>query len=441
MSNSRKDIAMLPIRKMIGDGVALNIIPTDKFKTNCITVRFLCPMAEETASLNALLPSVLKRGCERLPTMTDIVKELQMLYRSELQSSVGKFGDTQYFGFTSFPLRDSYTEGMNVTSEILSLMSELMNKPLIENGTLKSEYVEGEKRTLTDRVKAAINNKTSYAIHRCVEEMGKGDPSSIPDTGTIEQIAAVTPEALTKHLSSVINTANIEIWCAGVFDTEKLESDCVRLFVRENRAPVKKTEAAPILPAASINTVTEDQPVKQGKLSLGFTTSLRPTPDVSASFNLFLGVLSTSPTAKLFMNVREKLSLCYYCYAIPDRQKGTVIISSGIEVGNKDVAERAIISEIEAIKNGDVTEEELTSARKSLVSSWQSICDDEMAMINWYFSQIFWDKFISPEEFAEECNGLTVSDIASVASTLTLHTVYFLNGTLGGQESEDDDYE
>jgi predicted Zn-dependent peptidase len=431
---------MLPIRKMIGDGVALNIIPTDKFKTNCISVRFLCPMAEETAALNALLPSVLKRGCERLPTMADIVRELQMLYGSELQSGVGRFGDMQYLSFTSFPLRDSYTEGMNVTSEILSLMSELINKPLLIDGVLKSEYVESEKRTLTDRVKAQINNKTSYAIRRCVEEMGKGDSSSIPDTGRIEEIAAVTPEALTKRLYEIIDTARIEIWCAGVFDEEKLENDCVRLFARENRTPCAKVEVKPIAPITEATRVTEDQPVKQGKLSLGFTTSLRPTPEVSTSFNLFMGILSSSPTAKLFMNVREKLSLCYYCYAIPDRQKGTVIISSGIEVGNKDVAEKAILGEIDAIKNGEISEEELTSARKSLISSWQSIYDDELAMINWYSSQTVWDKFISPEDCVENCKGLTVADISEVAATLKLHTVYFLNGTLKG-ESEDDDYE
>ncbi len=431
---------MLPIRKIIGDGVALNIIPTDKFKTNCITVRFLCPMAEETAALNALLPSVLKRGCKRLPTMADIVKELQMLYGSELQSSVGRFGDMQYFSFTSFPLRDSYTEGTKVTSEMLSLMSELINVPLIENGTLKSEYVESEKRTLTDRVKAAINNKTSYAIRRCVEEMGKGDSSSIPETGTLEHIAAVTPEALTEHLYKVMKHARIEIWCAGVFDEERLEKDCIRLFVTDGRAPAVILPAAPIKQADKVNTVTEDQPAKQGKLSLGFTTPLRPDRNASPAFNLFLGVLSSSPTAKLFMNVREKLSLCYYCYAIPDRQKGTVIISSGIEVDKKDIAENAIINEIEAIKRGEVSSEELESARKYLISGWKSIQDDEMAMINWYFPQTVWESFVSPEEYAERAKALTASDVASVASTLRLHTVYFLNGTLTG-ESEDENYE
>ena len=433
---------MLPIRKMIGDGVALNIIPTDKFKTNCIAVRFLCPMAEETAALNSLLPPVLKRGCDRLQTMSDIVTELQMLYGSELQSNVGRVGDMQYLGFTSFPLRDEYTEGMNVTGEILSLMSELINKPLIENGTLKAEYVESEKRTLIDRVKAAINNKTSYAIRRCVEEMGKGDPSSVPDTGRIERIAEITPEALTKHLYEIIDTARIEIWCAGVFDEEKLENDCVRLFARENRTPCAKVEVKPIAPITEATRVTEEQPVKQGKLSLGFTTSLRPTDEVSTAFNLFIGILSSSPTAKLFMNVREKLSLCYYCYAIPDRQKCTVIISSGIEVDNKELAEKAILGEIEAIKNGQISEEELISARKSLISSWQSIYDDELAIINWYFSQTVRDKLISPEDCVENCTELTVSDISKVAATLKLHTVYFLNGTLKGEsDEEDDDYE
>ena len=219
-----------------------------------------------------------------------------------------------------------------------------------------------------------------------------------------------------------------------------LENDCVRLYARENRTPCAKVEVKPIAPITEATRVTEDQPVKQGKLSLGFTTSLRPTPEVSTAFNLFMGILSSSPTAKLFMNVREQLSLCYYCYAIPDRQKGTVIISSGIEVGNKDVAEKAILGEIDAIKNGEILEEELTSARKSLISSWQSIYDDELAMINWYSSQTVWDIVISPEDCVENCKGLTVADISEVAATLKLHTVYFLNGTLKG-ESEDDDYE
>ncbi len=431
---------MLPIRKMIGDGVALNIIPTNKFKTNCINVRFLCPMAEETAALNALIPLVLKRGCMRLPTMADITKELQMLYGSELQSGIGKFGDMQYFSFTSFPLCDSYAEGNNVSASVLSLISELINEPLTENGVLKPEYVESEKKTLSDRVRAAINNKASYAVRRCAEEMGKGDPSSISETGTVEQIEAITPEALTRHLDKVVRSAVIEIWCAGAFDQEALERDCVRLFVKEGRTPYKTADSKPITPASEVNTVTEDQPVKQGKLSLGFTTSLRPSPDTSPSFNLFLGVLSSSPTAKLFMNVREKLSLCYYCYALPDRAKGTVIISSGIEVENKEIAQNAILNELEAVKKGEITDEEFDSAKKMILSNAKSVCDDEMAMISWYFSQLGWDSLLTPEEYAERCASLTVSDVSAAASSLALHTVYFLNGTLKG-ESEDEDYE
>ena len=431
---------MLPIRKMIGDGVALNIIPTDKFKTNCITVRFLCPMAKETASLNALLPYVLKRGCRRLPTMAALTKELQMLYGSELQPTVGRFGDTQHFSFFSYPLRDSYTDSTNVSAEILSLMSELIRDPLLENDLLKAEYVESEKKALIDRVKAAINNKSSYAIRRCIEEMGKGDSLSIPEAGTVEQIEAITPASLTKHLNDVIKCARIEIWCVGVFDAEGLESACRRLFVFPERAPYDLTETVAIKSAEKVNNVTEDQPVKQGKLSLGFTTSLRSTPEVSAKFSLFMSVLSSSPTSKLFMNVREKLSLCYYCYAIPDRKKGTIVISSGIEVENKETAERAIIEEIEAIKRGEISDEELSSAKKALLSGAKGISDDMAAMTNWWFSQLGWDHLITPEEYTEQINALALSDVSAVASTLKLHTVYFLNGTLTGEE-EDDDYE
>jgi translation initiation factor IF-2 len=199
---------------MIGDGVALNIIPTDKFKTNCIAVRFLCPMAEETAALNSLLPPVLKRGCDRLQTMSDIVTELQMLYGSELQSNVGRVGDMQYLGFTSFPLRDEYTEGMNVTGEILSLMSELINKPLIENGTLKvgDSVIVG---SITGKVRAMMDDKG-----RKIAKAGPSTPVSImgledvPNAGDVlfgddneKLIKQVAEERRTREREGMIKTS------------------------------------------------------------------------------------------------------------------------------------------------------------------------------------------------------------------------------------------
>lgn len=430
---------MISERIELGQGIALNVIPCQKFKTNAIAIRFLCPMKKETAAENALLPFVLKRGTERLPTMTHLSKELQMLYGTELQAQVGKTGDLQFFGFAAVTLNDDYTEGEKVTERALALLSELLHAPLTVNGTLCPDFVESEKRVMIERIREAINHKTSYAVKRCYEEMGRDDPAVLPETGTEEQIEAITAEGLTARWREALAACRIEIFCAGDFDTEKLTDTCRSLFRSAERRPVPLTETVPLPHAEEVRCLSEDQPVKQGKLSLGFTTSLRPSPETAARYNLFLEVLANSPTAKLFLNVREKLSLCYYCSAVPDRPKGILILTSGIEVADRAAAEEAILNEIDACREGKITEEELTAAKKALKTAADSITDDYGAMISWVASQLTWERKLTPEEYVASAMRVTVEDLRATADTLKLHTVYFMNGTQTEEEASDDD--
>lgn len=421
---------LIPERILIGDGVALNLLPCEKFKTNCIAIRLLTPLKQETAALNALLPYVLKRGCKRLPTMAKMEEELELLYGSELYSNVGRHGDCQFFGFTSYPLRDRYTEGVKVSDSVISLMAELLFSPITENGVLRPEYVESEKRVLADKVRASVNNKSKYAVKRCIEEMGKGDPSSVSELGRVEDIEAITPAALTEALAYALKHHRIEIWCAGDFDKASLTKTLTGLFAIENREPAPIPEISRLPHVETENMVTEEQPVKQGKLCLGFTTDFCASGRGSALYGVFNEVFSSSPVSKLFVNVREKLSLCYYCHTISNKKKGTMIVTSGIEVENLDTARSAILNELRSVAEGNISEEELISAKKSLVSSIKSIDDDYGSMISWYFSQIDEEHVMTPEEYAEYASETTVSDIMEIAGSFIPHTVYFLKGTV-----------
>ena len=422
---------MTPERIILGEGVALNVIECNKFKTNCIAIRFLCPLTEDIASLNALLPFVLKRGCRRLPSMTEMEKEFDMLYGTEIRAAVGKTGDTQFFGFTAHPLCDSYAEGNKITDSVLSLMSELLYDPnLDENGNINSECIEVEKRVLADKVRETINNKAKYSLQRCSEEMGKNDPSSIPATGSIEQIDAITPEDLTKTLKTALEQYQIEIWCAGSFDKDELITSCRRLFVNDKRMTCGSTSLNRIADAESVLRITEEQPVKQGKLCVGFTTDVLPDDNDAPILNLFLEIFSNSPVSKLFSNVREKLSLCYYCSAVPNTAKGTIIVASGIENENANTAEKAILRELECCVNADITDDEMEAAKLALLTSSKSIYDDYGSLISWYFAQqLYRKKQYSPEEYASLAVNASKEDVARVASSLKLHTVYLLKGT------------
>ncbi len=423
----------------LGGGVALNLLPCDTFKTNCLSVTFLCPMQAASAAENALLPFVLKRGTERLPTMTALTKELEMLYGSHVAARLGKVGDIQFFGFQSNPLRNEFAEGVDVTAKILALIGEMIYRPHLEDGLLSSAYTEGEKRILIDAVRSRINNKGHYAILRCREEMCRNDPSALPETGTEEQIAAITAASLTERLAITRQSCRVEIWCAGVFDREALTEQVRSIFLSHDRSPMPLPVSKPFTAVGETRCVTEDQPVKQGKLCLGFGTPIRSGHRLAPAYSLLLEVLSESPVAKLFLNVREKLSLCYYCSAAAEMQKGILILSSGIEVANREKAEEAILREVDACRQGLITEAEVMAAKKAVETTIRAMYDEPGALISWYFKRGLIGNTESPLDYWDRIAAVTVADMAEVAASLTLDTVYFLNGTLPGEEDEDDD--
>ena len=428
---------MTPERIDLGSGVALNLLPCDSFKTNCLSVTFLCPMDHRSAAENALLPFVLKRGTQRLPTMTAMTRELEMLYGSHLSARLGKVGDTQFFGFQSNPLRDSLAEGMAVTAKVLSLIGEMIYQPWREDDLLSSAYIEGEKRVLMDAVRSRINHKGHYALLRCREEMCRNDPCALPETGTEEQIAAITAASLTRRLEHARLHYPIEIWFAGVVDREALIAQVKEIFLSHPREPIPLAATLPFTAAPTTQRITEDQPIKQGTLCLGFGTPIRSGHALAPAYSLMLEVLSGSPTAKLFVNVREKQSLCYYCTGIPDMQKGILIVASGIEVSQRDQAEQAILQQVDACRRGEITEEEMTAAKKALATAVRSMYDDPAALISWYFKHWLIGSTESPLAYDARLSAVTRADLVEAARSLTLDTVYFLNGTLPGEEEDD----
>ncbi|MBE6637204.1 MAG: insulinase family protein, partial [Ruminococcaceae bacterium] len=378
---------MIPERIELGQGVALNLLACDTFKTNALTVDFLAPLSHDTVAEQALLPYVLKRGTRRLPTPLLLAREEERLYGTSIHAHFGRMGDTQFFGFSAAPLRCDFTEGQDITLEVLSLIGEMLLDPYYEDGLLAARYVECEKRFLADRVRATINDKYSYSLQRCREEMRSGDSIPLTPTGTVAEIEAVTPASLTVRLSEVLASCRIEIWCVGAFDRQALIDTVCALFAGKARRAPTALSVTPFVPSPQTKRITESQAVKQGKLCLGFGTPIRTDHPLAPAYTLFREVLANSPTAKLFLHVREKLSLCYYCSAIPDGQKGMLILASGIEVSNKDKAEQAILAEVEACRLGHISESEMAAAKKAVHHAIHAMYDDPASLITWYFKR------------------------------------------------------
>lgn len=417
------------IRKEITKGVFLNVLDTPKFKTNYLSLAFAAPLSKETVSLNALLPLILTRGTRKLPTMEKMSIALDTLYASTLNTRCFKKGEIQFVGFNLGILNNSYApDGCDIFGGTLDILHDVVFDPYLENGAFSEKYLETEKKNLCDRIASQINNKNSYAVTRANEEMCKGEAYGISSLGYPEDISAVTAPELYSHYRKLLKEARVEIFFVGEYSCnieEKIKS--ALCFEPREHVPLK-TDV--IRRAGDIKEVNDPQAVTQAKLTLGFRTGKVLSDGDYYKFVMFNDIFGSSPTSKLFMNVREKLSLCYYCRSIPEPQKGVMLVAAGIEAKNKKTAYDEILKQLSDIAEGNITDEEMLSARSSILNSYRELSDSPESIESWYLGRMLAGMDDSPEMAAEQIKTVTKEDVADIARNITLDTVYFMEPTL-----------
>ncbi|MBE6607625.1 MAG: insulinase family protein [Ruminococcaceae bacterium] len=425
--------------------VTLNVIPSEKFKISYLSVYFSRPADEKEAPKNALIPEILTRVCKKYPTMTALNTKLQSLYGASIDPVNMLMGEAHIFGlYSSFPENRYAFDDTDILGEIVDLISELLKNPLIdEKGTFYESIVESEKTKLCGRIKACINNPASYSVRRCEEIMCADERFSVSPSGTIESVSSVNAKELYEYYTKLPGGTAVDIYYAGSADASLLISKFKEIFRNfDTSASVKiETEIRRSAPS-EIKTVIEEQPVAQGKLAIGLRSGYALSDEDYHVFALLNSILGSSPTSKLFMNVREKMSLCYYCSSRPNALKGIMTIASGIEVDNFEKAKNAVLEQLEFLKNGNISDFEIDSAKKSLVNAYRELTDSPSGLVSWYLTRSFADRNDSPEEVAEKILSVTKEELVESASRLSVDTVYFLKGTLspeGVDEDEEDD--
>lgn len=412
----------------IADGVKLNYIESDKFKTNYFSFNFISKLSSEDASYNSLIPLILMRGCKSYPSQAEINKRLQYLYSGEIGARNDKFGEYQIFGLRANMLDNRYCQGTDVTKDTIDLVCDMIFEPYLVDGAFDEGYTKGEKINLVDIVQSEINNKTKHSMKRLMEEMCKNEVFGLSKYGTVEEINKITSKSLYEAYKATLKSCPIEIYFVGKCDLKSLENSLKLRFEGLDRR-VKSIETEKTVERAdSVKQVVDEENVKQGKLCLGFRTGYKPEENKYYLLQLFNEVFGGSPTSKLFMNVREKMSLCYFCRSIVNQRNGVMIVASGIEFDNKAIAEKAILEQLNAIKEGNITEEEFESARKSIRNGYLQIYDSADSMEVWTFFRSLCGSYVTPLSECEKVEKATIEDIKDVAKKMTLDTVYFLKG-------------
>lgn len=417
----------------IADGVEGLFIENHRFSTTHISVNLYLPLKTETIAVNALLPYLLSSCCKEYPDFSALNLRLSELYGADVGGVAEKIGDTQVLKFFSFCVEDDLVpDAVNLTADACSLLFSMIFEPSVKDGSFLEKDVERERRLTLEKIAGIINDKRTYAISKTVAEMYKGEAFGELKTGSFEAVQKVTGEDLFKAWQNIISTAKIRIQVVSKKLPEGLFEMLNEKLSGFNRRPIEVSPPTPKKPNKEVKVIEEKMDVSQGKLVMGFCTDIVGNDLDTAFLAIFADLFGGGPYSKLFKNVREKFSLCYYCAARPNRTKGYLLVDSGVEPKNAERAEKEILNQLEDIKNGNIEEEDLAASIRSIKDSLLCLNDSQAALDNWY-SMRLGSSPISPEDYSAAVEKITLDDVIKAAKSYTLDTVYKILPTDKGE--------
>lgn len=414
----------------IGSEVHFSHIPDPKFKRNLISVNFIMPLDAKTASDNAVVPYILRKGCREHPDFSRLNAELQELYGATLSAGISKVNGWQIIGVSIQGLDSRFAlEKEDIAGECASLLAAVVLDPkLDEHGLFDAKDVALEKQFVIDSIEAEINDKRSYAVSKCMQLMCKGEPVAVRRYGDLEAANRITPESATAAYHSMLKTASIEISFTGCGDPASARSVFREAFAAINR-DAKGFSLLPLRTSAdTVQDIAEEMELSQAKLVMGFRCGEIATDDELYAMRMCSAILGGTAFSKFFLNVREKLSLCYYCASNFDQYNRLLLVDSGIEAGNRQKAQDEILRQVKAVQAGEITDEELANTKLSVANSITRGTDSPSAMESWYLYQIMKGRSRTPEEEVAMIQNITKNQIVAAAGKITLDTIYFLSG-------------
>lgn len=413
----------------IKKGIKLHTIKTEKFKTNLIAVMLTTKLDRKNITKNALIPAVLRRGTKFMQTQEEINKKMEDMYGASFDCGLDKTGDNQILKFYMETVNNEFLpqDAENMIKSSIEKIFEIIFNPYLENGVFKKEYVEQEKENIKQIIDGKIDSKARYALDRCIEEMYKNEPFGLYKFGYVEDLKDINEKNLYEYYLELIKTCKIDIYISGIVDEN------IHNIIKQNENIEKLQERKPDFKEFELvkkeneeaKEIQESMEVTQGKLILGLDVNILDK-DARYKIMIYNSLLGGSANSKLFQNVREKASLAYTASSSYYRFKNNIFINCGIDIPNYQKALEIIKKQIEDMKNGDFTDEEIENAKNGIIASIKTIDDEQDTEITYYFGQELSGTKTSLEEYIENIQKVNKADVLEVAKQISINTIYFL---------------
>lgn len=417
------------LKRAVHEGIMLNTMHTDKFKASRFSVNFILPLVADEIPYFAMLPKILKHGCQSYPSMTAIARKLDLLYATDIGYAVSSIGSQMIFTVDAEFLADRYIpKGTRLAEEVFALLFDILSRPLLtEDGrSFIPSIVEQEKENLLHDIRAMVNNKARYALRKTRLIMCENEPYKCGMLPTEADMEGFDGARLFPCFQKLLHASRVEYFYVGSESADKILSLSADFSNFLGARTPTVYEPHRITAVKALKQVTESLETAQAQLCIGYRTGVFPRDELSFAYSMFSSILSASPVSKLFMNVREKRSLCYGCHMIADIDNGIAIIIAGIAKEKKDEALAAIQEEIDKMRTGSISDEELAYARSSIRDSYRSIFDSPQSIEQVYMRFIVRGYMKTVDEIIADAERTTREDLMKIAERMQCDTVYFL---------------
>ena len=410
----------------IKEGIRLHKIKTNKYKTNLMSVFLTSKLSRDDITKKALILTVLRRGTNNLKTQEEISKKLEELYGASFDCGIDKLGDKHVLKFYVESLNEQYLyQKEDILSQSLNILFDIVFNPSLENGVFKQEYIDEEKQNLRIIIEGQKDNKAAYATQRCIEEMYKEKPYGLYKYGYVEDLEKIDSKNLYETYLNLIKTCKIDIFVSGNFDEKTLEEKVKsnqQISKLEPRKVEYLDEESESSNTQEENVVRENMQISQGKLNIG----LDVLSDNKSAVSVYNAILGGGANSKLFQNVREKASLAYSAGSIYIKPKSKIIIKTGIEHKNYEKALQIIKEQIDDMKNGKFSDEDIQHAKELIIASFKAMQDEQDSEISFYFGREIQKESKDIDKQIKEVSEVTKQNIVDVANKIKINTIFFL---------------
>lgn len=411
-------------RKEIAPEVYLSTAPAEQFCRQRLSINFIWPAQKENATAEALLALAMERGYADCPDMTELSKKLAGLYGASLSVDTVVNGGNRVLTVAVSGIKDAFAlEGESLSSEYASIAFGAAFHPVMKDGVISPEFIEIEREQLREELESEMNEKRLYCLRQARRKFFGDAPAGVERHGYLDELDAVTPEQVTDAFWNMVNTSRVEVMCFGLQD-EQVEAQLRAVLETLSERCPAALRPMETMPRQAEEMYDEPMDTVQGKLCMLFTSD-RPVKGMERSImRVAVALLGGTATSRLFQNVREKRSLCYYCSAGYAASTGMLSIDSGVEHANADAAKEAILNELELLKTGEITEKEMQDTKRALKNALRGVNDSLGAMESWNFGELLNGSGLSPEEVIEQIEAVTAQQVKEALAKFSLSVTY-----------------